>query len=427
MPLRLGSALQDMLATDGHSMLSDIQPRCRGTQSRSSAANFEPLASAAVPRIAKRSSKRHLTSFLPKCLCPVQGHCVPGFQCPKGEHVDPSACFFSIKVQYNKDEEYAECLKEKESEPEKECRLKMLADIFPWRFWFPPFVEWDHPIVVAVKPGSPAQAGGVRPGMELIAIDGNQGSWRRSGPYEWLSELDWRGEDKIAEAKLEREEAEEASKAASSNEPPGTSAMSGAVPPESIEGLPEPPKPEVPPATQATPLPSSSDREVPCTAEGGGSCKDLKALRASGGHELTFKVSNPAWLFWKIQGSACKHFQETCCAMASSRKHPEDLFAVKCATAEHCKGQENCNQMPGKPGICQYQQFELPGDYDEKAEKENEKEEQADKEEDQEVQEEKAEEAEEDGEPLPEVEKSPEAETAPEAEKSPEDEEVTVA
>merc|ERR1712113_502104 len=39
------------------------------------------------------------------CLCPLQGHCVDGKQCPKGEHVQAAGCRpgFSYTVTYPED------------------------------------------------------------------------------------------------------------------------------------------------------------------------------------------------------------------------------------------------------------------------------------------------------------------------------------
>lgn len=60
-----------------------------------------------------RSRRPYAASFIYECLCPVRGHCVPGKECPKGEHVDSSMCRMEKSVTYPADFDKLDCDKRK--------------------------------------------------------------------------------------------------------------------------------------------------------------------------------------------------------------------------------------------------------------------------------------------------------------------------
>lgn len=278
-----------------------------------------------------------------KCYCPAMGHCVPGFQCPLGEHIDRSKCFSTVTVRYGPDTDYQECLKEKEEEPEKKCELKMLQDIKigtgGWRY----FGGEDHPIVKKVK--GVAEAAGVKKGYELISIDGNQADWREKGFKEYVKNLNWDVPPPGQPVECE----------------PGDGCKKPCPPP--------PPPPVLPRFGPFGRFPFSF-QQLPNVEEA-----PANKTCYPNGHSLTFKVTTPPWMFWAQTKSTCRAFRETCCAEASTRRKPEDIFAESCATKEMCKPQETCDQMEGRPGICKYQVLELNGDYDDKQENEDKQEE----------------------------------------------------
>lgn len=313
----------------------------------------------------KKKGKGNKGDHMNKCLCPVLGHCVPGFQCPMGEHIDRSKCFSTVTVKYPPDPEYQKCLKQKEEEPEKKCKPKILKDLkIKGGGWFVTGGE-DHPI--AWKVGGTAKAAGIRRGYELIAIDGNAADWREQGYKAYIKSLNW-------------------------NAPPPNAPFE-CEPGDSCKPAPCLPPPPPPPPT----LPFMKGRRFPLA---------FQAIQTEGpegpplpcypnGHSLTFKVTAPAWMFWAGPKTTCKAFRETCCTEASTREKPEDIFAESCATKEMCKPQETCDQMEGRPGICKYQVVELKGDYDDVQENEEKQEEAAAQAEEQEQQQEQEDEQEE--------------------------------
>eukprot|EP00434_Breviolum_minutum_P013276 symbB.v1.2.011696.t1/scaffold787.1/size162597/7 len=329
--------------------------------------------------------KKRSMNGMTKCLCPVTGHCVPGFQCPLGEHIDSSKCFRTVTVTYPPDAEYQKCLKKKEEDPEKKCKLKILEDLkIKTGGWF--FTGGaDHPIAWKVK-GKAKEAGikkglvmarktscDIATGYELIAIDGNSVDWRDPGYKAYVKSLNW-------------------------NTPPPSGRVE-CTPGDGCKApCPLPPPPPLPPPGRGRRFPMAFQQiEAAEAAEAPGmeQPQEPQGPCYPNGHSLTFKVSAPAWMFWAGPKTTCKTFRETCCTEASTREKPEDIFAESCATKEMCKPQETCDQMEGRPGICKYQVLELKGDYDEAQENEDKQEEAAAQAEEQEQQQEQQEEEEE--------------------------------
>ncbi|CAJ1416061.1 unnamed protein product [Effrenium voratum] len=373
-----GGLLQSLLTQlDLHGDLPTIDSRvCRH---RPQLADFLPNSTTL-----QRGSRRHFVSFKKKkedandCYCPALGHCVPGFQCPLGEHIDRSKCFHTVTVKYPADTDYLQCLKDKEEDPEKECELKILEEVkIKTGGWFF-FGGEGHPVAHKVK--GLAKEAGVKEGYELIAIDGNQADWREPGFKAYIKNLKW--------------------------DPPAGGTPVELTPGDGCKHPPPPPPPKPPPG-----LPGRfpfSFQEVSQGASEGGEAEEAEEKKIEpcypNGHSLTFKVSAPVWMFWIGPKTTCQAFRETCCSEGSTREGPEDMFAEACATKQMCKPQESCDQMPGRPGVCKYQVLELKGDYDDQQENEDKEDEAAkdvENEEQQQERKEEEQEAEDEGEEEP--------------------------
>lgn len=339
-----------------------------------------------------KKKKGNGNDHMNKCLCPVLGHCVPGFQCPMGERIDRSKCFSTVTVKYPPDPEYQKCLKQKEEDPEKKCKPKILKDLkIKGGGWFVTGGE-DHPIVWKVD--GIATAMGIRRGYELIAIDGNQADWREQGYKAYVKSLNWNRPP--PNGPYECEPGDSCKPAACPSTPPLPPPLPPAPPgakghrfPMAFQAIEAPRAPMAPNPADPT-APAAPETEVP---------EGPPLACSPNGHSLTFKVTAPAWMFWAGPKTTCKPFRETCCTEASTREKPEDIFAESCASKEMCKPQESCDQMEGRPGICKYQVVELKGDYDDVQENEDKQEEAAAKAEEQEQQKEQEDEQEEEGEP----------------------------
>ncbi|CAK9009148.1 unnamed protein product [Durusdinium trenchii] len=353
--------------------------------------------------------KKRRGNDMNKCLCPVLGHCVPGFQCPLGEHIDSSKCFKTVSVKYPPDSAYQNCMKNKEEDPTKKCHLKILEDLKirtgGWMF----SGGEDHPIAWKVK--GLAKDAGVKRGYELIAIDGNQADWREPGMKAYLKGLNWNTPPRNAAMECEPGDGCKTPIVCYNKPPPPPPPI---PPPLPLPGLGEPAAPvslqQIEAPVQEPGMPASGGPGPPALGPGPpglgpGPAAPVEAPLEPpapppvpcypNGHSLTFKVSAPVWMFFSGPKTTCKPFRETCCSEASTRGKPEDIFVESCASKEMCKPQESCDKMPGRPGICKYQVTELKGDYDEVQENEQKQEEAAAKLEEQEQEQEQQEEEEE--------------------------------
>eukprot|EP00930_Biecheleria_cincta_P033572 TRINITY_DN23261_c0_g1_i1.p1 TRINITY_DN23261_c0_g1~~TRINITY_DN23261_c0_g1_i1.p1 ORF type:complete len:403 (-),score=87.46 TRINITY_DN23261_c0_g1_i1:129-1337(-) len=292
----------------------------------------------------------------PKCLCPAMGHCVPGNQCPKGEHVDPSKCFNTIDVKFPPDPEYVRCLRMKESDPEKECELQMLkmpGGIKLGQFGLPFFEGADNMIVKKV--GNAAAAKGIVRGMQLVSIDGNF-AWKEKG-LDYLKELDWSapplpplppmpgrrlygqprgtvpgpGDQQQEEFNVEQEPGDNCKLQPGSSEPPPSSGEAGT------------PQGAGPPGQ-----PAQQQKVLPCYPNG---------------HTLSFKKRIPRWMRIGQSGGNCSGGQ-ICCAMGANRKEKKGIFTEVCPSKNVCRPSESCAQVEGRPGICKYQVQELKEDHE---------------------------------------------------------------
>lgn len=296
----------------------------------------------------------------PKCLCPSMGHCVPGDQCPKGEHVDPSKCFNTIDVNFPPDPEYVRCLRMKESDPEKECELKMLkmpAGIKMGQFGLPFWEGSDNMVVKRV--GNAAAAKGIVRGMQLVSVDGNF-AWKEKG-LEYFKELDWsapplrtpaflgdasvggrrpygqpRGtapgvdDQQQEEFNVEKEPGDNCKLQPGSSEPPPGSGEAGAP-----EGAGPPGQP-------------GQKIVLPCYPNG---------------HTLSFKRRTARWKRVGQVGGTCSG-GTICCAMGANRKEKKGMFNEVCPSKHVCRAAESCDQVEGRPGICKYQVQELKEDHE---------------------------------------------------------------
>lgn len=311
----------------------------------------DALAAATLP---PRRHRQHLTpvSFkdkpkLPKCLCPTVGHCVPGDQCPKGEHVDPSKCFKTIEVRFPPDPEYVRCLRMKESDPGKECELRMLKmpnGLKMGQLGLPFFEGSDSMIVKRV--GGTAESQGIRRGMQLVSIDGNF-AWKEKG-LDYLKELDW-SEPPLQQASTFQRRMY--------GQPRGTPQDTVGQeegfnveqePGDNCKGQPGSSEPPPPPPGSDEGQPGQTQKVLPCYPNG---------------HKLSFKMRIPRYKRRGQLSGNCPSSQ-ICCAMGANRTERKGIFQEVCPSKSVCRPSETCTQAKGRQGICKYQVEELKEDHE---------------------------------------------------------------
>lgn len=312
-----------------------------------------------------RRGRARATAF-DDCLCPVRGHCVPGNMCPKGEHVDSTACQDERVITYPRDDDFFRCQQDLDAcrrewpncKPKEKCKQvcdfedkncgdddvkdRSLCEAHkkecqqkrgckPERMWVDQSRQVDCADVcnegcklhvddiklevkdrhiLVKKVGERPHHLGIRVGSELVSIDDDMNGPWRGKETGVLHELDWSQGHKLV-----------------------------------FQG----------------PLPSPS-KLAECKTHAPGLGQELQD-KLSTGHlpDEDGWMRDPAPEGCRYVGGCGQG--SVCCSMASARPEPSEEFVVKCKDQKHVcapPNQGGCKHVPGDGhGNCLYQVQEM--------------------------------------------------------------------